>query len=150
MNSNERHIPEVELIQLARTDGSHPHCATCAFCKEQLEQLRSMLMTESPPLPESSPAPDRFRLAAQGGSEEVEELIWRQTWYFEEGQIVLRVVEDPEEGLLIGYVLCDSDRLSTLRIRFSGLEMSFLPDPAGRFIIGPASIDIEPMSVQLQ
>ena len=150
MNSSKRHIPEPELIQLARTGGAHPHCAECAFCSEQLTQLRSMLGQEQFPLPGQRPPPDRFRLAAQGGAEEIEELIWRQTWYFEEGQIVLRVVEDPEEDVLLGYVLCDPERLSTIRVRFSGLETSFLPDPAGRFVIGPPSIDIEPMTVQLQ
>ncbi len=109
-----------------------------------------MLGQEPFPLPAHSPPPDRFRLAAQGGSEHLEELVWRQTWYLEEGQVVIRVVEDTEEALLLGYVLCNPDRLSTLRIRFSGLEQSFLPDPAGRFVIGPASIDIEPMRVQLR
>ncbi|MDT8323372.1 MAG: hypothetical protein RRA94_04600 [Bacteroidota bacterium] len=148
MNTYGTHISEAELVQLARDGGPHSHCDNCAFCREQLEQLRSMLQA-SAPSPGANTMPKDFRLAAQSTPPVSEKIRWRQTWYLEDGVVVLRVVEDCRENQLIGYLLCAEDRLAAMRVRFSGIDTSFVPDAEGRFVIGPSSIAIEPMSVQL-
>lgn len=143
------HIPEPELVQIARDGGNHPHCDDCACCREQLAQIRQMLEDVAPPQSAEGAQAKPFRLAAQGAAPAVEETRWRQTWYLEDGGVVLRVVENHREDLLVGYLLCDSGRLPGLRVRFSGIDEDFLPDAEGRFVIGPSSIEIEPMSVRL-
>jgi hypothetical protein len=145
------HIPEAELVHYARCGESHPHLKECAFCREQLEQLRELLVDVERVLDgQVGSSPRHFRLAAQSASNAVADIIWRQTWYLDEGRIVIRVVEDSREGVLVGYFLGDRHPGDVVHIRFSDLDRSFSPDAEGRFIIGPSSIEIEPMSAFIE
>jgi hypothetical protein len=150
MNDRRTHMSEAELVQLARSGGTHPHCDVCAFCREQLAQLRAMRDHVDAAGEADGATLMQFRLAAQGAPQVTEDTRWRQTWYLEDGAVVLRVVEDRREQMLTGFLLCAPERLETARVRFSGIAESFRPDSEGRFTIGPSSIDIEPMSVQLE
>jgi len=150
MNDESRHMSEAELVQLARSGGTHPHCDACAFCREQLLQLRDMLGGTGAAEVDESGTPAQFRLAAQSFEQVDSDTRWRQTWYLEDGAVVLRVVEDRRESALDGYLLCAPERLQNMQVRFSGIEECFRPDSEGRFRIGPSSIEIEPMSVLLE
>ena len=137
-------------MQLARDGRTHPHCDVCAFCREQLEQLRDLMQGRMQGSAEGEGAVRRsFRLAAQSNVGTFEGIRWRQTWYLEDGALLVRVVEDTAEHLLIGYCLCDPARLPGLRLRFSGIDGIFVPDATGRFILGSAGIDVEPMHVMI-
>jgi len=145
------HIPELRLIQLARSGEDHPHLVECAFCREQYEALRTILLGAPVRFDGSQPSKDQpFRLAAQTGQTAREAQRWRQTWYLEDGALVIRVLEDVDTDQLVGFCISDPRRYPRLRIRFSDIPDSFSPDAQGRFIIGPATIEIEPMRVYIE
>ncbi|MBN1446916.1 MAG: hypothetical protein JXA28_03210 [Bacteroidetes bacterium] len=145
------HLPELRLIQLARSGEDHPHLAECAFCREQYEALREMLLGAPAERGESIPHDDRsFRLAAASEPMTTEVQRWRQTWYLEDGALVLRVLEDRDVQQLIGFCIGDPHRYAHLKIHFSGIARSFTPDAQGRFEIGPSSLEIEPMRVHIE
>ena len=145
------HIPEAQLVQLARSGEAHAHLTECVFCREQLEQLRELFGDEQRSIDAQPGSPERkFRLAAQSAPDIADDIVWRQTWYLDDGQIVVRVVEDSREGVLIGYLLADPLPEEGLRVRFSDIDAAFVPDADGRFVIGPASIEIEPMLVLIE
>jgi hypothetical protein len=148
---NGPHLSDIALVVLAASRKTHPHLSECAYCREQYEALVAMEELEEAEAeiaenPEA--AAGRYRLAAQSGMEADVGLLPRQTWYLDQGRVLLRVFEEHAERL-IGYVICAPERLPGMRIRFSGIEESFVPGPDGSFVIGEAELPIEPMTVTL-
>ncbi len=152
---NGPHLSDIALIVLAARRAPHPHIEACAYCREQYEAL--IAMEDLDEAHSNAPRQDTddsvsqrpFRLAAQSNVDMDTEIILRQTWYLDEGRVLLRVFEE-RSHLLIGYVICAPERLSTLRIRFGGLESVFTPGSDGSFLIGSADIPIEPMQVTIE
>jgi hypothetical protein len=144
------HLDAALLISIAAGKRTHPHIEGCAFCREQVEELRSLAQFEKQ-TSDSQQEPDTYRLAAMSMSvaEAQPELRLRHTWYLEEGDILLRVFEDRIHDQLLGYIICDTELLSRVRIRFSGIDKEYAASEDGSFSIGPSSIDIEPMHVVL-
>lgn len=158
---NGPHLSDIALIALAARRGSHPHIEACAWCREQYEALCALddfehagsggdaSGDESGADPATIGMNRPFRLAAQSDVEMDQALVLRQTWYLDEGRVIVRVFEE-EKNSLVGYVICAPERLAVLRLRFSGLDASFEPGHDGRFLIGGAEIPIEPMSVTIE
>lgn len=149
---NGPHLSDMALVVLAASRKSHPHLDSCAYCREQYTTLIEMeeFEAEADVKPTQMKAEvSRFRLAAQSDVEMDADLILRQTWYLDEGRVLLRVFE--EDGTrLIGYVICAPERLAKLRVRFSGIDKRFVPASDGSFVIGSVSLPVEPMAVTLE
>lgn len=152
---NEPHLSDIALIVLAARRAPHPHFENCAWCREQYETLIAMENMESEDDAETHSsalnhaATESFRLAAQSDIVMDADLVLRQTWYLDEGRVLLRVFEETPDRL-IGYIICAPERLSGLRIHFSGIAQTFIPAVDGSFLIGASNISIEPMSVTLE
>lgn len=148
---NTYHLSELRLVQIARSGEDDQHLHECVFCREQYDALREMLLG-APHEGERDEGSDEqsFRLAAQSDTETDNEQRWRQTWYLEDGALVIRVIEDTRTQHLTGYCIGDPERYPALRIRFSGLQDVFVPDAQGRFDIGSSSIEIEPMRIEIE
>ena len=148
---NTYHLSEIRLVQIARSGEDDPHLHECVFCREQYDALRGMLLGAPHERAAESPGGDQsYRLAAQSETDTDEDQRWRQTWYLEDGALVIRVIEDIGEQRLTGFCIGDPGRYGGLRIHFSGLKDVFTPDAQGRFDIGPSSIEIEPMRVEIE
>jgi hypothetical protein len=148
---NISHLSELRLVQIARSGEDDPHLYECAFCREQYDALREMLLgAPQEQRAGTHPGDSSFRLAAQSEADTDEDQRWRQTWYLEDGALVIRVIEETEKQRLTGFCIGDPERYAALRIRFSGLQDVFTPDAQGRFDIGPSSIEIEPMRVDIE
>lgn len=145
---NGPHLSDIALVVLAASRRRHPHIEVCTYCREQYEALLAMEEFEDAEAdaPMAGAPGAAFRLAAQSELETNASLVLRQTWYLDQGNVLLRVFEEHGKGL-IAYVLCAPERLHRLRFFFSGLPGTFAADQEGRFAIGPASIAIEPMAV---
>jgi hypothetical protein len=156
---NGPHLSDIALIVLAARRGSHPHIESCAWCREQYEALLALEdIAQAEDAAETSGEKAEagfagtnrpFRLAAQNAVEMDQDLVLRQTWYLDEGSVIVRVFEENKE-YLVGYVICDPARLADLRLRFSGIDQLFTPAHDGSFRIGSATIPIEPMAVEIE
>ncbi|MFZ1729084.1 MAG: hypothetical protein WBQ23_02650 [Bacteroidota bacterium] len=151
----EPHLSEIALVVLAARRAPHPHIESCSWCREQYETLITMEDmegeedVEEPATAAAHSVNGNFRLAAQSNIETDSALILRQTWYLDEGKVLLRVFEEAPNGL-VGYVICESERLHRLRVRFSGITDPFSLNADGSFRIGSSDIPIEPMTVTLE
>ena len=149
---NGTHLSDMALVVLAASRKSHPHLDSCAYCREQYRTLIEMEEFEAEAdmkAPDAKTEVARYRLAAQSDVQMDADLILRQTWYLDEGRLLLRVFE--EDGTrLIGYVICAPERLAKLRVRFSGIDKSFVPASDGSFVIGSVALPIEPMAVTIE
>lgn len=144
------HLGAARMLELACARQTHPHLDTCAFCREQYEALvdiARLVATDS----DSEPAVGEtgYRLAAESETETHAELLPRQTWYLDGGNVLLRVFEERTHDRLVAYVICDPQRLPLLSFRFSGVDGVFHPAHDGSFVIGGSDIDIEPMTVSI-
>lgn len=140
------------LVVLAASRKSHPHLDSCSYCREQYRALIEMEEFEAEAEDNTSDEGSevsRYRLAAQSGVEMGVGLVLRQTWYLDEGRVLLRVFEE-DSTRLIGYIICAPERLANLRVRFSGIDESFVPASDGSFVIGSVSLPVEPMAVMLE
>ncbi len=156
---NGPHLSDIALIVLAARRGSHPHIESCAWCREQYEALlaiEDMEQAESETEASGEEASAGFagtnrpfRLAAQSSVGMDQDLVLRQTWYLDEGRVIVRVFEENKEHL-VGYVICDPARFAELRLRFSGIDQLFAPAHDGSFRIGSVTIPIEPMAVEIE
>lgn len=149
---NGTHLSDMALVVLAASRKSHPHLDSCSYCREQYQALIEMEEFEADAKTNATDArsgDSRYRLAAQSGAEMEAGLVLRQTWYLDEGRVLLRIFE--EDGTrLIGYLICAPERLPNMRVRFSGLDESFVPAADGSFVIGSAALPVEPMAVTLE
>ncbi|MBR9977906.1 MAG: hypothetical protein KFH87_07440 [Bacteroidetes bacterium] len=91
----------------------------------------------------------QYRLAAETGLGTAPLYRLRRTWYLRNSSIILRVIEDTQKQILTGFFIAERPEDQGMHIRFDGIRGEFIPDSNGVFEIGPASIDIEPMSVTL-
>jgi len=155
---NGPHLSDIALIVLAARRGSHPHIEACAWCREQYEALLALDDMEHAGSEMRTDGEEAgagfagtkhpFHLAAQSAAEMDQDLVLRQTWYLDEGRVIVRVFEENKE-YLVGYVICDPARFAELRLRFSGIDQLFTPAHDGSFRIGSATIPIEPMAVEI-
>lgn len=146
------------IFHLADSGEHHPHLDTCAHCREQVRAARdfhSFLDDRSAAAsdPDAQTAPPRrgthvLRLAAQTLPTAPDTLV-RRTWYVEGMDLLVRVVENRAHDRLTGFVITDPTLYPRLTVSFSGLHDDFHPDVNGRFDIGPAEIDIDPMQVEI-
>ena len=145
------HFRHIALVLLAASRKWHPQLEACAYCQAQYQALLEMeeLEEADADAPHGAPGVQGFRLAAQSGIESDPRLVLRQTWYLDHGNVLLRVFEEDAERL-VAYVLCAPERLSRLHFRFSDLPGEFVADETGHFIIGPAGIPVEPMTVTFE
>lgn len=152
---NGSHLTDIALIVLATGRKTHPHLESCTYCREQYDALLEMeeLRYSEKDIPGNIAAEpsqtNGFRLAAQSDVGTDSDLVLRQTWYLDEGRVLLRVFEE-EANVLVGYVLCAPERLPSLRFRFSGIDNVFIPSKNGSFVIGDPDIPIEPMAVTFE
>lgn len=145
------HLTDIALLVLVASGQTHPHLDECAFCREQYEALIQMdraARDTTPAVPDGNAPHGSFRLAAQAAVDlPREHVVLRHTWYLAGGQVILRVLEE-RDGCLVGYVICEPERLATIRIRFSGIDTVFVPGVDGSFVIGNTAVDA--MTVTLE
>lgn len=140
------HLPVETLVALSLSGEWDPHVEECAFCREQLEFLRSVERDLAATEGEVSAAP--FRLAA-ASVPDFPAFTLRRTWYLSDREAMVRVFEDEKRQILVGSLLMDPRLYGQVRVRFSGIGHDFLPDEQGKFDIGPLELDVEPMTVTL-
>lgn len=150
------HLEMHEIFRLAMTGEHHEHLDSCSFCRNEFDDALELLQSEASSASVYQQADQQwsighrqYRLAAQDADLAVADTHVRRTWYLENGSVVLRVMEDPERGILYGHLIVAPERFSTIAIRFSGIEADFHPDQKGIFEIGPAAIEIERMEAVL-
>ncbi|MCZ7555789.1 MAG: hypothetical protein M5R41_05235 [Bacteroidia bacterium] len=144
------HLGTARLLDLANANGTHPHLDNCAFCREQYEALIAIARFVAPDVDSAvADGGTGYRLAAHSETETQAELLLRQTWYLDGGNVLLRVFEERAHDRLVAYVICDPQRLPLLSFRFSGVDGVFHPAHDGSFVIGGSDIDIEPMTVSI-
>ncbi len=147
--SGSRHLSPARLVSLASGRQTHPHLESCAFCREQYDMLAELDEQQTVETPSGDSTAIPFRLAAQSFVQEAASQRLRQTWFLENGNVLIRVFEESAHERLVAYVICETDRFAGLRIRFSGIDEVFRPADDGSFIIGGNDIAIEPMTVEL-
>ena len=146
----EGHLTLERIIDLVLQDGHDTHFDVCAFCREQFEFVRTTMLHEEGDLPigiEMDTA--AYRLAAQSSISDRTGFRHRRTWYLFDNTAVLRVLEDEARNLLIGYFLTEEYAPGSFAFGFEGLANEFRPDADGTFIIGPASLSIEIMTLSV-
>lgn len=153
MKNMDAHLRIPEIIRLAMKGEYHTHFLDCAFCREQYEDalhlesfLEGVAEIQSADSTAETP-PSSYRLAAQSSDDVSNATYVRRTWYLEDGNVILRVMEDTEKQILYGHLVIDPERLATSVVRFSGIDMDFSPDDRGLFDIGSTSMEIERMEV---
>jgi hypothetical protein len=149
------HLEMNEIFRLAMAGEHHEHLDSCAFCHAEYEDALEYLKFEASSsvdehgYEEQLQINHQYRLAAQDSDATPLDTHVRRTWYLENGTAVLRVMEDPERGILYGHLIIDTARYANLSVRFSGIKDEFHPDQKGIFEIGSTSIEIERMDAIL-
>lgn len=146
------------IFHLADSGEHHPHLDTCAHCREQVRAARDFHSflddhsTVSPDVDIPATSVRRgtpvLRLAAQTLPSAPDTLV-RRTWYVEGMDLLVRVVESRAHDRLTGFVITDPTLYPRLTVTFSDLPDAFHPDANGRFDIGPADLDVDPMQVEI-
>ncbi len=144
------------IIHLADSGTPHPHLDLCAHCREQVRAARDFHAFLDDRMAETAPSIRSIRkgegrllrLAAQTLSAPADTLV-RRTLYVEGMDLLVRVVENRTHDRLTGFVIADPQLYAHMTVAFSGLAEAFHPDANGRFDIGPADLDIDPMQVEI-
>lgn len=151
------HLDLETVLSLALRGERSAHFDVCCFCREQYALALDYLAFEAKMVADENaddlqPYGDsnqQYRLAAETGLDTTPLFRLRRTWYLRNSSIILRVIEDTQKQILIGFFIAERPEEQGMRIRFDGIREEFIPDSNGVFEIGIASIDIEPMSVTL-
>jgi hypothetical protein len=145
------------IFHLADSGEHHPHLDHCAHCREQVRAARDFHTflddrSSAEAEPERTSQTRRgthvLRLAAQTLPTTADTLV-RRTWYVEGMDLLVRVVESRTKDRLTGFVIAEPSLYPHVTVTFSGLPDAFHPDAHGRFDIGPAELDIDPMQVEI-
>jgi hypothetical protein len=145
------------IFHLADCGEHHPHLDICAHCREQVRAARdfhtflddrSTAAAEPERTALSRRSTHLLRLAAQTIPATSDTLV-RRTWYVDGMDLLVRVVESRAKDRLTGFVIAEPSLYSHVTVTFSGLPDAFHPDANGRFDIGPADLDIDPMQVEI-